>query len=47
MIVERLARRGLGGQDRGRRLPSEKDSEDDDPLDPGAIVVLNEIIIGE
>ena len=44
--MERLTKRGLGGRSRGQRLPTEKDSENVDLLDPGAIVVLKELIIG-
>ena len=51
MIVERLVRRGMGGRGHGQRLHAAKESDsgdgDGDSLDPGAIVVLNELIIGE
>ena len=51
VIVERLVRRGMGGRSHGRRLHAAKESDsgdgDGDSLDPGAIVVLNELIIGE
>ena len=51
VIVERLVRRGMGGRSHGQRLHAAKESDsgdgDGDSLDPGAIVVLNELIIGE